>query len=130
MATDLRSPSGASITALIRDIINDAQDLIQQQLSLFRQEIRQDFRKTRDAAIMIGAGVGVTAMGVLLILLMLPLLLNVCWWQANAQLLRGILPDFTFGATVELWLEVRLIRLLMSVFVAPKPIEGELSSRR
>src|SRR5262245_29624484 len=76
MATDLRSPSGVSLTALLGDIINDAQELIQQQMTLFRQEIRDDLRKTREGAMILGAGVGVIMMGGILILLMFPLLLN------------------------------------------------------
>jgi drug/metabolite transporter (DMT)-like permease len=76
MATDLGSPPGLGITALLGDIIHDAQELMRQQLALFRQEIRDDLRKTRDGAIALAAGVGVIAMGGLLILLMLPLLLN------------------------------------------------------
>jgi len=76
MATDLRSPPGVSMTTLLGDIINDAQELIRQQLALFRQEIRQDLHKARDGVMILGAGVGVIAVGGLLILLMLPLLLN------------------------------------------------------
>jgi len=76
MATDLRSPPGVSMTSLLGDIINDAQELIRQQLALFRQEIRQDLHKARDGVMILGAGVGVIAVGGLLILLMLPLLLN------------------------------------------------------
>jgi hypothetical protein len=76
MATDLRSPPGSSMTTLLGDIINDAQELIRQQLALFRQEIRQDLQKSRDGVMFLGVGVGVILMGGLLILLMLPLLLN------------------------------------------------------
>jgi len=74
------------MTGLLGDILNDAQELIRQQLALFRQEVREDLRKTRDGAIALSAGVGVIAMGGLLLLLMLPLLLN---WLVPAIPLWG-----------------------------------------
>jgi len=86
MATDVRNAPGGSVTGLLGDIINDAQDLIRQQLALFRQEIRDDLQKTRDGAIALGIGIGVIAMGGLLLLLMLPLLLN---WLVPAIPLWG-----------------------------------------
>ena len=46
MATDLHTEPGVSVTSLLRGIVSDAQDLIQQQLALFRAEIKDDFRKT------------------------------------------------------------------------------------
>jgi hypothetical protein len=76
MAIDLESPPGLSMTGLVKDIIDDAQELIRQQLQLFRQEIRADIRKAREAAMFLAIGVGITAIGGLLLLLMLPLLLN------------------------------------------------------
>jgi hypothetical protein len=71
---------------LVADIINDAQELIRQQLLLFRQEIRSDIRKAREAAVCLAAGAGVTLIAGLLLLLMLPLLLN---WLVPAIPLWG-----------------------------------------
>jgi hypothetical protein len=65
-----------SVTTLVSGIIADVQHLIQQQLAMFRQEIRDDLRKTRDAALALGAGAGITLAGGVLLVLMLPLLLN------------------------------------------------------
>jgi Putative Actinobacterial Holin-X, holin superfamily III len=65
-----------SVTTLVGGIIADAQHLIGQQLTMFRQEIRDDLRKSRDAALALAAGVGVALMGVVLVLIMLPLLLR------------------------------------------------------
>lgn len=76
MAIDLDSPPGLSMTALVKDIIDDAQELIRQQLQLFRQEIRADVLKVRDAAMFLALGVGVTLIGGFLLMVMLPLLLN------------------------------------------------------
>jgi hypothetical protein len=68
-----------SVTTLVSGIIADAQHLIQQQLAMFRQEIRDDLRKSRDAALALAVGIGITLVGSVLLLLMLPLLLH---WAA------------------------------------------------
>jgi hypothetical protein len=74
-----QGPPERSVTTLVSGIIADAQHLIQQQLAMFRQEIRDDFRKSRDAALALAAGIGITLVGSVLLLLMLPLLLH---WAA------------------------------------------------
>jgi len=76
IADDDPSPPDRSITTLVSGIIADAQRLIQQQLAMFRQEIRDDLRKAGYAAISLAAGAGITLVGSVLLLLMLPLLLN------------------------------------------------------
>lgn len=76
MATDVRIPSPTSITVLLRGIVNDVQDLVRQQLALFRQEVRDEVRTTRDGLLIIVAGAGLALVGVLVIALGLPLLLN------------------------------------------------------
>jgi hypothetical protein len=72
-----------SVTTLVSGIIADAQHLIQQQLAMFRQEIRDDLRKSRDAALALAVGIGITLVGSVLLLLMLPLLLH---WAAELPL--------------------------------------------
>jgi hypothetical protein len=69
-------PPDRSITTLLSGIIADVQHLIQQQLAMFRQEIRDDLRKAGYAALSLAAGAGITLGGSGLLLLMLPLLLN------------------------------------------------------
>jgi hypothetical protein len=76
MTTNLRNPPGLSMTALIRDIIDDGQELIRQQLLLFRQEIRTDIRKTREATVLLAAGAGVALLAGFVFMLTLALLLN------------------------------------------------------
>jgi hypothetical protein len=73
---DAESLPERSVTTLVGGIIADAQHLIEQQLTMFRQEIRDDLRKSRDAALALAAGVGVTLMSAVLALIMLPLLLR------------------------------------------------------
>ena len=79
MATVQDHPPASSMTSLVGGIIHDAQDLIAQQLALFRTEIRAEFRKAQEAAIILAIGIGVVLIGVLILELMLPLLLNWLW---------------------------------------------------
>jgi len=76
MATDLHTEPGVSVTSLLRGIVSDAQDLIQQQLSLFRAEIKDDFRKTVGILIAIVSGAFLVAVGGALLCFMLVYLLN------------------------------------------------------
>lgn len=52
-----------SLTRLMTGIIGDIQDLLQQQMALFRQEISQDFTRSKEAALWLGAGVGLALIG-------------------------------------------------------------------
>ena len=76
IANDVQNPPERSITTLVGGIIADLQQLIQQQFTMFRQEIRDDFRKTKEAALPLAVGVGISLAGSVLLLLMLPLLLH------------------------------------------------------
>jgi hypothetical protein len=66
-----------SVTSLVSGIIADAQRLIEQQLTMFRQEIRDDLRKTLEAVLPLAAGIFMSMVAAFLVLLMFPLLL---WW--------------------------------------------------
>ena len=76
MASDLHTEPGVSVTSLLRGIVSDAQDLIQQQLALFRAEIKDDFRKTVGILIVIVSGALMVAVGAVLLCFMLVHLLN------------------------------------------------------
>jgi hypothetical protein len=71
MASDLHTEAGYSITSLLKGIVSDAQDLVQQQLALFRAEIKDDFRKTVSILIAIGSGVFLVGIGGTLLCFML-----------------------------------------------------------
>jgi len=43
--------SGPSITALVSGIVKDVQELTKQQFVLFKEEMKEDVRKTRDVAL-------------------------------------------------------------------------------
>ena len=76
IANDVKSPPEQSFTTLVSGIIADAQQLIQQQFAMFRQEIRDDVRKSKEAAILLGAGVSIGLASSVLLLLMLSHLLH------------------------------------------------------
>ncbi|HLJ93864.1 MAG TPA: phage holin family protein [Gemmataceae bacterium] len=66
MANDLHTSHEPSMTGLVTGIINDAQELLKQQFALFKQEIKDDVRKTKEAAVSFGVGLGLLAVGGLL----------------------------------------------------------------
>ena len=52
---------------LVKEAIGEAQNLIQQQFDVIRRELREEFKKGRDAAMDLGVGAGMTAVsGILL----------------------------------------------------------------
>ena len=76
MANDLHTGTEPGLSHLVTGIINDVQELLKQQLNLFRQEIKDDARKTKEAVISLSAGIGVLVLGVILLSLMLVFLLH------------------------------------------------------
>jgi len=66
-----------NMAPLVTGIIDDLQELIKQNLALFKVEVREDFKKTREAAAALGVGVGLAVVGALHLTLMLVYLL---WW--------------------------------------------------
>lgn len=73
--TNVQPTSEQSVTSLVTGIINDAQELIGQQLTMFRAEVKEDLRKTRDAALPMILGGVVTLFGFVLVPFMLAHLL-------------------------------------------------------
>jgi hypothetical protein len=74
-------PSDQSVTRVVAGIINDAQELMKQQFALFKHEVKEDLRKTKEATLAIGIGATVVGLGVLLLCFGLVWLLN---WAAAA----------------------------------------------
>jgi len=79
MAGHTEVESSPPLTTLVSGIINDAQQLMAQQLSLFQHEIKADLRKTRDAAIPMVVGLAFAMVGVVLLGVMLGHLLPWIW---------------------------------------------------
>lgn len=68
MSTDLQTPpEQQNMTALLTGILNDAQELFRQQLSLVRSEIQEDLRKTKEALVPTAIGFCLALLGILLL---------------------------------------------------------------
>jgi hypothetical protein len=77
MATEVQAPPDeASMSGLMRGIINDIGDLIRHEIKFARTEMKADLRKTRDAATVLALGVGTALLGAILLALMLVHLLH------------------------------------------------------
>jgi len=72
----LNGSSSPSMTTLMSGILTDVQELLAQQMRLLRLEIREDLHKARTGALFLGAGLGIAAIGGLLLCVTLPLLLT------------------------------------------------------
>jgi hypothetical protein len=72
MANEVHVPAEeAGIASLLRGIINDAGDLIRQEIRFARTEFKSDARKMLRAGAVLAFGVGATALGVVLVAFML-----------------------------------------------------------
>jgi hypothetical protein len=67
MATDLQNGTDASLTGLVKGIIDDVQDLTKQQFNLLKQEIKEDATKTGSALMPVVIGLVVALAGGLLL---------------------------------------------------------------
>lgn len=76
MPTDLETHPEPAMSTLVRGIIEDAQDLLKQQMDLFKTEVREDFRKSKEVAVSVGIGAAVAYAGVLFLGFMFVHLLN------------------------------------------------------
>jgi multisubunit Na+/H+ antiporter MnhB subunit len=63
MATNVQSGSDVSVTSLVGGIVNDAQELMKQQLALFKAEVKEDMRKTTEATVSLVIGLTATFIG-------------------------------------------------------------------
>lgn len=65
-----------SLAALLGGIINDARDLLLKEFTMAKLEIQDELHKTKTAAISLGIGISISAVGGLLLILMLVHLLQ------------------------------------------------------
>jgi hypothetical protein len=68
--------SGPTIAQLISGLVADASQLIHQEVALAKHEIHGEIRKTTGAVAALGVGVGLAALGGLLLIIMVVHLLN------------------------------------------------------
>jgi len=69
-------PDEASMTGLLRGIINDISDLIRHEVRFAKTEIKADLRKTREAVTVLALGAGTGVLGIILLAWMLVHLLH------------------------------------------------------
>jgi hypothetical protein len=92
------------MAALVGGVISDLQLLIKQELALARREMVDEARKTKDAALSLGVGIGIAALSGLLLTLMVVHLLN--WAVPSLPLwgCYGIVAAVLAAAGAVLWL--------------------------
>jgi CHASE3 domain sensor protein len=95
MATEVQTPHDeASMTSLMRGIINDIGDLIRQEIRFAKTELKTDLRKTRQAVALVAVGSAIAGLGAVLLAFMLVHLLH--WLSFPA----GTAPE---SASIPLW---------------------------
>jgi hypothetical protein len=68
--------SHPTLAQLMRGLVDDVTLLMRQELALAKHEMHEEVRKTKTVAVSLGAGIGITAVGGLLLIVMLVHLLN------------------------------------------------------
>jgi hypothetical protein len=76
MIRELQTSPEPSVTGLVTGIVHDVQQLLQQQLALFKHEIKENLQRSKEAAVLMGLGIGIGSVGGLLLFFMLVYLLN------------------------------------------------------
>jgi uncharacterized membrane protein YqjE len=91
------SSTPGSVAPLVTGIVDDLQELIKQNLTLFKVEVREDFKKTKEAAAALSVGVGLAVVGALHLTFMLVYLL---WWAFDPARSASGLPLWVCFAIV------------------------------
>ena len=68
--------SEPTLAQLVSELVSDAKLLLRQEVALAKHEIRAEVRKSKVALMSLGAGIGIAALGGLLLIVMLVHLLN------------------------------------------------------
>jgi len=76
MSTSLHTETGPTVTQLVGGIMHDAQDLMRQQMALFRAEMQEDLRKTKEVAIFLACGFFLAQIGLSVLCFMFVYLLH------------------------------------------------------
>jgi Putative Actinobacterial Holin-X, holin superfamily III len=97
METRFQSTRNGSLPDLVTGIIDDVRTLIRQEVALGRAEMLKELNKTKQAAMAVGAGIAVAAVGVLFLLLLLVNLIHEAGglplWGSDA-IVGGVLVVF------------------------------------
>jgi uncharacterized membrane protein YjjP (DUF1212 family) len=86
MSQEVQSPPDQNLSALLAGIVNDVQDLFRQQVALVKTEVREDLKKTKEAAIPLAIGLWLAVLGsfMLCITVALVLALVLPYWASFA----------------------------------------------
>src|SRR5258708_29820315 len=76
MADQVHAEAPPSMAALVEGIVNDAQTLIRQELTLARTEIQQDWKDLKEAGAALSVGGVIALLGSIFLCLMVVTLLN------------------------------------------------------
>ena len=98
MVPNVPSSAEPSVTSLVGDVIKGVQELIQQQLDLLRLEFQDDFRKIKEFAFSLTAGLGVILVGGVLLCLALALWLHFLFPALPLWVCHGIVALALGGA--------------------------------
>jgi hypothetical protein len=98
----------ASITELVSGILTDGQRLMKQQIDMLRAEFREDIRKTKDAALYLGLGTALAAVGGVMLLVALVYLVQYltewhlagCWGLVGGLAVAGGAAAFVVGGKI------------------------------
>lgn len=128
MATDLQTNSELtttpprpepSMTSIVSGIIADFQDLVKQQMDLFKSEVASDLRKTREASAALAIGAGALFIGCALLCVMAAQFLG--WLVPSCPLwvfylaVGGVVTGVGAALTFAGWRQVRSISADQSV---------------
>ena len=70
------SDTEPTLAQLVSELVSDTKQLLRQELALAKYEVREEVRKTKVTLVSMGVGLGVVAIGGLLLIVMLVHLLN------------------------------------------------------
>jgi hypothetical protein len=94
----LREYGESGVATLLGGIVGDAQALLKQELALAKREVAEEINKAKEAAVSFGAGIGIAAVGGLLIAF------------ALVYLLQWAFPDY-----LPLWLCYAIVGAVLAV---------------
>jgi len=109
MSTNLHEPAEVSMTSLVKGIVEDSQELIKQQLTLFKVEIAEDTRKTREAMTSVVFGGATAYVGAILVGIALACLIN---WAIFGSKLPHDTPEYVLASMS--WIGFAVVGLVLT----------------
>jgi hypothetical protein len=127
MANEVQAPPDeASMSGLLRGIINDIGDLIRQELRFARTELKSDARALLRAGMVLAIGAGTAGLGVILVAFMMVYLLN--WLSLPAGTAEPGIPLWgCYGIVAAVFLSVGGLMAFLGVkrFQSVNPLPDE-----